>query len=307
MENEIKKQILEINSMNLPQIEKSKMIFNLMNPNIEKFHEKKRIYCTHSKVHLNQLFKCCNNFYPCRFCHDQEEDHEAKRFDIDIVKCDFCNVQQKKGSVCNNPECYQFKKNHNYYCSKCNIWKNDNDNYLKIIDSFLIEKNDIFKKFYHCDNCGICRVGNSKDYKHCDSCNLCLKKEAFESHVCKINMKDQDCPICFQNIWNNYQNPYILKCGHAMHYKCFVSSLKNNNFYCSTCRKAIVDLSSLWLQIDNHMVNQEMPEEYSNWESVIKCRECETQSNVKYHFEYHKCSNQDCGCYNTDILKINKN
>jgi hypothetical protein len=92
-----------------------------------------------------------------------------------------------------------------------------------------------------------------------------------------------------------------------MHYKCFISSLKNNNFYCSTCRKAIVDLSPLWLQIDNHMVNQEMPEEYSNWESVIKCRECETQSNVKYHFEYHKCSNLDCGCYNIDILKINKN
>ena len=310
MENhEIKKKILEINSMSIPQIEKSKLIYNLMNPDPNKYVDsvKKVKFCKHSKIYLYQFYKCCNKVYPCRFCHDEEENHQADRFNIDYVKCNFCDVFQKKSSCCTNPDCYQYKKQHNYYCSKCNIWKNDIDYNLSFIDSILLDKINKFKEFYHCDKCGICRVGNSEDYKHCDSCNLCINKNKYNSHFCKINLKDQKCPICFEKIWDYSQSPHILKCGHAMHYKCFVETINNNNFYCSTCRKAIIDLKPLWLQIDNYMNNQQMPEEYSNWESIIKCRECDTQSTVKYHFEYHKCSNSECGCYNTDLIKINKN
>lgn len=312
MENhEIKKKILEINSMSIPQIEKSKMIFHLMNPNINNFidtsEKSKRMFCKHSKIHLHQIFKCCNKVYPCRFCHDEDQEHEAKRFDIDYVKCDFCNVSQKKDSACNNPECYQFEKKHNYYCHKCNIWKNDSDINLQYLNSILIQKINVNKKFFHCNKCGICRVGNSDDYKHCDSCNLCIKKNIFDQHVCKIDVKDKNCPICFEKIWSHSENPHILKCGHAMHYSCFVNTINNHNYYCSICRKSIIDLKPLWSQIDDYMNIQEMPDEYKDWTTFIRCRECNTESTVKYHFEYHKCLNLECGCYNTDILKLNKN
>ena len=90
-----------------------------------------------------------------------------------------------------------------------------------------------------------------------------------------------------------------------VHNDCFVQTIQNHNYFCSICRKSIIDLSDLWRNIDIHMENQVMPDEYKNWRTKIKCRECNAESVTNYHFEYHKC--QTCGCYNNDILGIIKN
>ena len=310
MDNQkIKEKIFEINSMNIPQIEKSKLIFNLLNPNIYKKEEnfdnsKKIIICKHSSLNLHCFYKCCNKFYGCRLCHDEEEDHEADRFNIDFVKCSFCNVIQKKSSSCQNPECFKYKKEHNYHCLKCNIWKNDQDSKLKIIDSYLIQNINTSSSFFHCEKCGICRIGMQKDYKHCDDCNMCLNKNTFDSHICKVNMKDKQCPICFENLWNSSKSCVVMKCGHGIHQACFLETLKNHNYYCSNCRKATIDLTDLWKNIDDYMDTQTMPDEYLEWKTKIQCRECNFVSTVQYHFEYHKC--QSCNCYNTDIIEVIK-
>ncbi|PIO25186.1 hypothetical protein AB205_0108620, partial [Aquarana catesbeiana] len=42
-----------------------------------------------------------------------------------------------------------------YYCDICHLFDKD-------------------KKQYHCDGCGICRIGPKEQFEHCAKCNLCL-------------------------------------------------------------------------------------------------------------------------------------
>ena len=43
---------------------------------------------------------------------------------------------------------------------------------------------------FHCEKCGICRVGKKEDYIHCDICNGCISKSISETHSCRKNIFD---------------------------------------------------------------------------------------------------------------------
>jgi hypothetical protein len=302
--NKVKK-IYEINAMNIPHSEKARMISQIMNPSKITKNISTKIYCSHYKKHNNQVSKCCNKVYPCRLCHDENENHIMDRHDIDYMKCDYCHSFQKVNSSCQNPECYKFYVKQDYFCRICNLWS-DNKSFDKvIINSILVADIDTRVEVYHCSDCGICRLGKAEDYKHCHTCNLCIKKNIFETHPCKINIKEQNCPICLKDIWSAVNDsPYILKCGHSMHTSCFYQSIQSQNFFCSLCKKSMIDLSSHWRIVDDTIVTHQMPEEFQDWTSEIHCNECEKKSNAKYHFAYHKC--QHCQGYNTVIDKVNK-
>jgi hypothetical protein len=45
-----------------------------------------------------------------------------------------------------------------------------------------------------------------------------------------------------------------------------------------------------------------MPPEYALAKAIIFCNDCEQRATVPYHFIGHKCQNQECGSYNTNIL-----
>ena len=40
------------------------------------------------------------------------------------------------------------------------------------------------KQIFHCDGCGICRVGGRENFFHCDVCNCCLALFQKNNHVC---------------------------------------------------------------------------------------------------------------------------
>ena len=166
----------------------------------------------------------------------------------------------------------------------------------------------IFSKntdIYHCDYCGICRLGKKEDYTHCLKCNLCIAKNIYDDHICKLNAKEQNCPVCLKSNWSTVNMPVvILKCGHSVHSKCFQDSLATGNYSCSICKKSMIDMTHHWQSIDNMLTNHNMPDEYSSWTSDIFCNDCNNKSTAKYHFVYHKCGN--CGSYNPVIENINK-
>ncbi len=54
-----------------------------------------------------------------------------------------------------------------YFCKICNFFDDR------------IERN-----YFHCDKCGLCRVGNDGKYIHCDTCNTCVVDNK-EKHVCR--------------------------------------------------------------------------------------------------------------------------
>ena len=43
---------------------------------------------------------------------------------------------------------------------------------------------DTTKPIFHCDGCGICRVGKREDFFHCKTCNSCWPVASKASHRC---------------------------------------------------------------------------------------------------------------------------
>jgi len=198
-----------------------------------------------------------------------------------------------------------YNKSHNYFCKTCNLWTNNKNPNKIFIDSLLVDTISKIVDIYHCNDCGICRLGKKEDYIHCQKCNLCLNKKIYDNHTCKLNVKEQNCPICLKSNWSAANmTVVILKCGHTVHSKCFQDTLASGNYSCPICKKSMIDMSQHWQQVDNMLSTHTMPDEFSNWTSNIYCNDCNEKSTTSYHFTYHKCGN--CGSYNTVIEDINK-
>ena len=60
------------------------------------------------------------------------------------------------------------------------------------------------------------------------------------------------------------------------------------------------------LLIDEYLMCYPMPIEYAAWRAVILCNDCVTESEVAYHFAFHRCPRPTCRSYNTDVLRVNK-
>jgi len=107
------------------------------------------------------IHACSNEEWWCRHCHNeskyqQEDDwrkkHELDRKCISEVVCALCSTRQAVGSEC--ALCgVSFGA---YACTKCPFYDDD-----------------LSKQTYHCDACGICRVGGRGNYFHCPTCGSC--------------------------------------------------------------------------------------------------------------------------------------
>lgn len=283
--SDLRQKIIQINSRtDISQNEKSKLIFEAMNPNFNANNENKQeeeleIDCPHYK--RNCSLKCikCNKFYPCRICHDEHEDHKLERHKVKEIRCRECNFVQEKSSHCLNCS-IEFSR---YYCSVCTLY-DDAEN--KIIT--------------HCDKCGICRLGETI---HCDKCDMCYDKSIFDSHRCNGKFDDV-CPICHENLKDSTTAATTLPCGHKMHHKCFQNNLMNGNYQCPLCKKSTTDMTSYWEQISQYVENSEMPPEYRDVKAEVYCNDCEEKTITKFHFAYHKC--QKCPSWNTSVINTFK-
>ncbi len=82
--------------------------------------------CTHYHSPLDIIaikFKCCNEYYPCFFCHEEEAGHAHQvwakdEFDMEVVLCGVCKhemtIQQYLQS---NHQCPQCSSAFNPRCS----------------------------------------------------------------------------------------------------------------------------------------------------------------------------------------------
>ncbi|XP_064341504.1 RING finger and CHY zinc finger domain-containing protein 1 isoform X3 [Camelus dromedarius] len=147
---------------------------------------------------------CCDKLYTCRLCHDKHEDHQLDRFKVKEVQCINCEKIQHAQQTCE--ECSTLFGE--YYCSICHLFDKD-------------------KKQYHCENCGICRIGPKEDFFHCSKCNLCLAMNLRGKHKCIENVSRQDCPICLEDIHTSRIVAHVLPCGHLLHRTCYEEMLKD--------------------------------------------------------------------------------
>ena len=235
--------------------------------------------CSHYERNCYIISPCCGKNFGCRKCHDEfyefkENEHKINRFEIKKIICKECEIEQPVSNKCINCK-LEFGK---YFCKICNFFDND-----------------ISKGYYHCEKCGICRVGGKENFFHCDICNLCLNINTKNTHKC-IDGSEQNCPLCFDNLFESTKPFTKLKCGHIIHCDCLYEILKSNDIKCPLCSKSTVDTTSLFELYDREIELTPMPDEL-RIDVKITCNDCNLQSDVKFHIIGHKCTH--CGSYNT--------
>lgn len=114
--------------------------------------ETRLLGCLHYRRNVKLQCAACEKWYTCRLCHDEAEEHILPRKLTKHMLCMLCGYAQKASDTCVNcGECAA-----QYYCNVCKLWSDD-----------------VNKPIYHCDDCGICRVGHGldKDFFHCKACS----------------------------------------------------------------------------------------------------------------------------------------
>jgi uncharacterized CHY-type Zn-finger protein len=108
-----------------------------------------KLGCEHYRRNIKKQCATCERWYTCRLCHDKVEDHILPRRETKHMLCMLCGCAQRVSSTC--AKCGVMAAR--YYCDVCKLWNDDPS-----------------KPIYHCDKCGICRVGHGleRDFFHCD-------------------------------------------------------------------------------------------------------------------------------------------
>ncbi|RYY31827.1 hypothetical protein EON62_06150, partial [archaeon] len=238
--------------------------------------------CAHYKRKCALLSPCCGIFYPCRFCHDEVHElrqrdakkiHKMDRHAVTIVKCMRCGLEQAPAQECAG--CHVTMGA--YFCAVCNLF------------------DDVDKGQWHCDKCGICRVGGAGAFVHCDVCNACLKP----GHECVADKLSGACPVCYENMFDSRTPAITLPCGHTMHDKCQMDMLQANSYKCPLCSKSMVNMKRQWKNMDIEVALTPLPPPHDwQWERVL-CNDCGKESDTLFHFVGMKCRSDDCGSYNT--------
>ncbi|CAD7693783.1 unnamed protein product [Nyctereutes procyonoides] len=173
---------------------------------------------------------CCDKLYTCRLCHDNNEDHQLDhRFKVKEVQCINCEKIQHAQQTYEGCSTLFGE----YYCSICHLFDKD-------------------KKQYHCDNCGICRIGPKEDFFHCLKCNLCLAMNLQGKH---------------KDIHTSRVVAHVLPC-----------------YRCPLCMHSALDMTRYWRQLDDEVAQTPMPSEYHNMTFHIlgmKCSICESYNTAQ--------------------------
>jgi len=231
--------------------------------------------CEHYKRKCKLVTPCCDKVYTCRFCHDEKEDHTLNRKNVTELMCSVCETKQPVQQNCSNCNI----KFGQYFCEIC-----------KLID-------DQDKKQYHCDGCGICRVGGRDKFFHCEICDMCLPQKLKNRHRCVEKMSRTNCPICMEDIHTSRIPSHIPPCGHLIHKTCYTALFRGGHYACPICQVSMVNMESFWRSLDIEIESTPMPPEYRNYILTILCRDCHELSDVPMHPIGAKCSS--CGSYNT--------
>jgi RING finger and CHY zinc finger domain-containing protein 1 len=240
----------------------------------------KKLKCKHYDRSCLIHSLCCNKWYSCRLCHDENENHIIDRFKISKIQCIKCLTEQKPSNKCINCN----NKFSEYYCDICHLWESNKD-------------------IFHCKNCGFCRNGKKEKMYHCKKCNICIPNELKLNHTCIENSPHNNCPICLDYMFTSTKELIMLNCGHWIHKEC-INEYGKNDYRCPICKKSMWDMDTCWKKMAECMNEIEIPNELENLKSRIICNDCNFKSIVNYSV-IHQCS--QCNSWNTYLEEVINN
>ncbi|KAJ1298813.1 hypothetical protein BS78_01G482300 [Paspalum vaginatum] len=241
--------------------------------------------CVHYRRKCKIRAPCCGEVFDCRHCHNEAKDslkigvhdrHVVPRHEIKLVICSLCNEEQDVQQDCSNCGACLGK----YFCAKCNLFDDD-----------------VSKNQFHCDGCGICRTGGAENFYHCEKCGCCYTSLLKDSHRCVDRAMHQNCPVCFEYLFDSPKAVSVLNCGHMIHLECLYEMRAHHQFSCPVCLRSACDMSDMWKRLDQKVAASPMPAIYQKKMIWILCNDCGRTSNVQFHVLAHKCPG--CSSYNT--------
>lgn len=242
----------------------------------------KLLGCSHYRRNIKLQCSACYRWYTCRFCHDEVEDHSLNRRATRNMLCMLCGCAQTASEECS--QCGE--RSARYFCGICKLWDDDPE-----------------KSIYHCNDCGICRIGQGlgKDFYHCKTCCVCLSIGIRETHRCIERSTDCDCPICGEYMFTSPQTVVFMGCGHSIHHRCYYEHMKRS-YRCPICSRSIINMEMQFRHLERAIESQPMPPEFQDTKAWVYCNDCNTKSLVKYHWLGMKCG--VCDSYNTAQLQM---
>ncbi|XP_059099255.1 RING finger and CHY zinc finger domain-containing protein 1-like [Tigriopus californicus] len=231
--------------------------------------------CDHYKRNCEFYTPCCQKTYRCRFCHDQMEQHVLQREDVQELVCSTCATRQDVRKDCRSCGVIFGK----YFCFECKLFDDED------------------KQQFHCDGCGICRIGGRENFFHCPTCNMCLPKHLEGNHRCIENLSRANCPICQEDIHTSREPSQIPPCNHLIHKSCFDQLVRSGHFFCPVCAHSLVDMRDMWKLYDQQIDETPLPAVYQSLFALSYCRDCLKTSRSSFHILGIKCSH--CSGYNT--------
>eukprot|EP00501_MAST-03F_sp_TOSAG23-6_P001924 GSMAST32.ASY1.ANO1.2004.1 assembled CDS len=233
--------------------------------------------CAHYRRSCALVAPCCNEVFTCRFCHDEKyaddyknpkKMHSLDRFAVTELQCLVCDVRQPLSESCKNcGVCFG-----NYSCMTCRLFDDDTS-----------------KEQFHCNECGICRVGGRENYEHCVKCGTCFTTDG--EHNCIENAMLSNCPICMDELFYSRKEVASMRCGHGIHKDC-LEKLLETTYKCPLCSKSLVQdkyLSDYFTRLDQEILRTPMPVEYRDKMVEVLCYDCNRKSMTQWHVVGLKC------------------
>jgi len=219
--------------------------------------------CSHYRNKCELLAPCCNSYYRCHHCHNDEQDLTCGLLDrsasnITTIRCVECQcVQKTPAKSCR--ECgIQFAE---YICHDCSLYR----------------QADLVNGIFHCEDCGICRIGKGLGeggtHWHCLSCCACLPNcIAKDEHtkICRPDSLKDECCICFENMHQSTDEccigPY---CGHFLHKSCLTAYLHTKKSYCPLCLQPLIKKDEASVEIEKTHREQAVIDRPRRWQRMI--------------------------------------
>ncbi|XP_051214312.1 E3 ubiquitin-protein ligase SRFP1 isoform X1 [Lolium perenne] len=234
--------------------------------------------CKHYRRRCRIRAPCCNDVFNCRHCHNEstKDGHELDRHAVELVICLVCDTEQPIAQLCTNCGVCMGE----YFCRAC-----------KFLDD------DVDKEQYHCKDCGICRVGGKEKFFHCQKCGSCYSVTLRDKHRCIEDSMKNNCPICYEYLFDSLRETSVLRCGHTMHLQCFHEMLKHDKFTCPMCSMSIFDMEKFLSALDAEIEANFLRTDYMG-KGWIVCNDCRDTTRVYPGMAgQRKCCH--CQSYNT--------
>lgn len=234
--------------------------------------------CLHYVHRCKLLAPCCGAWVGCRLCHDEAECCPTKldRRNVQSVECIKCGTRQPVAESCG--KCGV--KFANYFCALCRHYDDDTS-----------------KGQFHCEGCGLCRVGGRENFFHCFKCGCCYSNSLKEEHHCIENNMHSRCPICFEDLFDSVKPLSVVKCGHVIHEECLDGLRQHGSVKCPICCKSMFEMGSYWDEL-NALVDAS-PENLSEFTFNVFCNDClKVSRGVRLHAYGLRCEEENCRSFN---------